>query len=193
MTVTLTSPVFGLNVDDPYTGPEEAWLLANGYAKQAGYTGPGVSDTGPSGTTPANDPTLAENREPAPDAIDPEHVGGGLPDPGPRDPAMGYTDPKYPAYDFDAGGVDTEAPSATFAVFPAEGVAAGGTEVTIEGQNLTGVTGVTFGGVAATSVDVVDDSTVTCVTPAHAAGAVDVVVTDNVGSATEVGGFTYTA
>jgi hypothetical protein len=190
MTVTLTSPVFGLNVDDPYTGPEEAWLLAEGYAKQAGYTGPGVSNTGPTDVDPGDDPTLAANREPAPDAIDAEHVGGGLPDPGPRDSAMGYTDAKYPAYDFDADGVDTEAP-ADFTLEPNEGLAAGGTEVTISGQNLTGTTGVTFGGVAATSVEVVDDSTVTCVTGAHAAGAVDVVVTDNVGSKTETGAFTY--
>lgn len=192
MTVTLTSPVFGLQVDDPYTGPEEAWLLAQGYAKQAAYTGAGVSNTGATDVDPADDPTLSENREPAPDAIDPDHPQGPYPDPGPRDPAMGYNDPAYPAYDFDTGGVDTEAPS-DFTVEPNEGAAAGGTEVTLSGQNLTGTTGVTFGGVAATEVEVVDDSTVTCVTGPHAAGVVDVVATDNIGSKTETGAFTYTA
>lgn len=198
MTVTLTSPVLGLNVDDPYTGDEEAWLLAQGYAKQDGYTGPGVSNTGPADTTPANDLTLAENREPAPDAIDSEHPQGPFPDPGPLDPAMTFStadddpndEPSDPAYDFDQGGVNDDAPS-DFTVEPAGGPAAGGTSVTVSGQNFTGVTGVTFGGAAATALDVVDDTTLTCTTPAHAAGAVDVVVTNPTGSKTEVGAFTY--
>lgn len=37
MTVVLTQEVEGLNVGDNYTGPREAWLLALGYADQAGY------------------------------------------------------------------------------------------------------------------------------------------------------------
>lgn len=198
MTVTLTSPVMGLNVDDPYTGPEEAWLLAQGYAKQDGYTGPGVSNTGPADTTPDNDPTLAENREPAPDAIDVNHVAAGYPDPGPLDPAMTFTtaddDPNDvasdPAYDFDQGGVNTEVPSA-FTVEPATGPAVGGTDVTISGQNFTGATGATFGGVALANFEVVDDSTITGTTPAHAAGAVAVAVTDAAGTTTEAAEFTY--
>lgn len=64
MTVTLTSPVFGKGVGDTYTGSQEAWLLSQGYAKRAGYTGPGVSNTGPAaGFTASADPTLGENRE----------------------------------------------------------------------------------------------------------------------------------
>lgn len=55
-----------------------------------------------------------------------------------------------------------------------------------------GVTGVTFGGTAATSVKVVDNYTVTAVVPARAtSGAVDVVVTNSEGSATMAGGYTY--
>jgi ABC-type Na+ efflux pump permease subunit len=37
MPVVLTQEVEGLNVGDTYTGPREAWLLAEGYADQAGY------------------------------------------------------------------------------------------------------------------------------------------------------------
>lgn len=64
MTVTLTSPVFGKNVGDTYTGTQEDWLLSQGYAERAGYTGPGVANTGPmTAVLPAEDPTLAANRE----------------------------------------------------------------------------------------------------------------------------------
>lgn len=78
---------------------------------------------------------------------------------------------------------------------PDTGAAAGGTAVTITGTNFVedGL-GVTFDGVSATAVAFVSATEVTCDTPAHAAGAVDVeVVTyDGAGSVTEVDGFTYT-
>lgn len=74
---------------------------------------------------------------------------------------------------------------------PNTGLAAGGTAVTIKGTNFAGVTGVTFGGVAATSVVVVSETTITCVTPAHAAGAVSVVVSDDSGPVTKTTAFTY--
>jgi hypothetical protein len=63
--------------------------------------------------------------------------------------------------------------------------------VVITGTNLVGTTAVTFGATNATSFLVVSDTTINAVTPAHAAGAVDVVVTTPDGSATDVGGFTY--
>lgn len=77
-------------------------------------------------------------------------------------------------------------------VSPATGLAAGNTQVTITGTNLSGVEGVTFGGTAATNVKVVNDNTVTCKTPAHAAGAVNVVVADDSGNVTKTNGYTYT-
>lgn len=76
-------------------------------------------------------------------------------------------------------------------VTPATGAAAGSTAVTIKGTNFAGATAVSFGGTPATSVVVVDDTTITCVTPAHAAGAVNVVVTDDSGTVTETSGYTY--
>ena len=74
-------------------------------------------------------------------------------------------------------------------IVPNSGPAAGGTTVVITGTRLTGGT-VTFGGTAATCT--VDSATqITCASPAHAPGAVDVVVTTLGGSATSAGGFTY--
>jgi hypothetical protein len=71
------------------------------------------------------------------------------------------------------------------------GPPAGGTNVTITGTSLTGATAVTFGGAAATNVVVVDDTTITATTPAHAAGAVDVVVITPSGTGTGTNAYTY--
>ncbi len=57
---------------------------------------------------------------------------------------------------------------------PKSGTTAGGTAVVINGIGFTGLTGARFGGVAATSFSVTNDGQITCVSPAHAAGAVDV-------------------
>lgn len=76
-------------------------------------------------------------------------------------------------------------------VSPSSGSASGGTGVTLTGTRLTGATSVTFGGIAATSVNVVDSTTVTAVTPAHAAAAVDVEITTPDGTATLTNGYTY--
>jgi hypothetical protein len=76
-------------------------------------------------------------------------------------------------------------------VSPATGPAAGGTDITITGTNFAGATAVALGGVAATLVVVVDETTITCRTGAHAAGAVNVVVTDDSGAKTLTNGYTY--
>lgn len=73
------------------------------------------------------------------------------------------------------------------------GTTAGGTSVTITGTNLSGVTGITFGGSAGTSITSNTSTSVTVVTPARAAGVVDVVVTTSVGSVTSANTFTYIA
>ena len=80
-----------------------------------------------------------------------------------------------------------------FGVLPDAGPIAGGTEFYLFGSDLTGTTSVTFGGVPATNIVVNDDEYLTGNTPAHAVGAVDVVVTTPGGSATDTGGFTYQA
>lgn len=306
MAVTLTSPILGLEVGATYTGPLEAWALAEGYAKQTGYDtdtaavlngttnavnivtggavviqvdneeysatlangdtpsaaagkldtalsgaadaaivssklkitsvetgsnvdirvvsgagstlanlgltagqaaqggdgGPGVSNTGPTDVLPAQDPTLAANREPAPGyaAAQLQGYDGDAPyDDGPLDPALDLAD-GHPAgyesastkapFDFDPAGVDDD-PSVVDTVTPSTGLAAGGTAVVIEGSGFEGATGVTFGGTPGTAFEVVDDTEVHVTTPAHAAGAVAVVVVDANGNGTKANGFTY--
>jgi hypothetical protein len=85
------------------------------------------------------------------------------------------------------------APTVT-AVAPASGPWPGGTAVTITGTNFVSGATVTFGGTAATGVNVVDATSITATTPAHAGGTVDVTVTNpDTGSGTLSSGYTYTA
>ncbi len=70
------------------------------------------------------------------------------------------------------------------AISPTGGPVAGGQGVTITGTGFTGATGVTIGGTAATGITVVNSTTITATTPAHAAGAASVVVTTPGGSNT---------
>lgn len=89
-------------------------------------------------------------------------------------------------------------PPVVTGIVPNTGPAAGGTAITdLQGTgflNDPGPPAVTFDGVPATGVVWVSATRITCVTPAHAAGAVDVVVTNpdaqNSG-ATGAGLFTY--
>jgi hypothetical protein len=76
-------------------------------------------------------------------------------------------------------------------VTPNTGTTAGGTPVVITGANFTGVTAVSFGGTAATSFTFVNATTINATTPAHAAGAVSVVVTTPAGSNGANTAFTY--
>ena len=77
------------------------------------------------------------------------------------------------------------------AVNPNTGAITGGTAITITGTNLTGASSVRVGSGYATSVVVVNDTTVTAVTPAGTVGAENVSVTTAGGIATLTGGFTY--
>lgn len=85
----------------------------------------------------------------------------------------------------------TPAPTVS-SITPPSGSTAGGTAVTITGTGFVATPTVTFGGSAATSVVFVSSTSLTCVTPAHAAGAVDVVVTNpDAQAGTLTNGFTY--
>ena len=63
-------------------------------------------------------------------------------------------------------------------ISPASGTTAGGTPVTITGTGFLAGATVTIGGTAATGVTVASSTSITATTPAHAAGAVNVVVTN---------------
>ena len=84
------------------------------------------------------------------------------------------------------------APTVT-GVSPTSGPTAGGTSVTISGTGFAAGATVTFGGTNATGIVVTNSTTITATTPAHAAGAVDVVVTSNGLSGTKASAFTYNA
>lgn len=72
------------------------------------------------------------------------------------------------------------------------GFGCAGTAVTIAGTGFGVGAGVTFGGVAASGVVVTNQNLITCVAPAHANGAVDVVVTNaDALTSTLAGGYTY--
>ena len=79
------------------------------------------------------------------------------------------------------------------AISPTSGTTGGGTPVTITGTGfLTGAT-VSLGGTAATGVTVVSSTSITATTAAHAAGAVNVVVTNtDAKTGTLTNGYTYT-
>ena len=87
-----------------------------------------------------------------------------------------------------------EAPTVT-SISPAAGPTAGGTTITINGLSFINVTGVTIGGVAASSFTVVNGQKITAITPPGTRGAADVLVTtiDGTNSTTANTSFTYTA
>jgi len=86
--------------------------------------------------------------------------------------------------------IQPDAPIIT-GITPDSGPTTGGTSVTITGSAFTGATSATFDGVAGSSFVVVDDTTITVVTPPHAVGAVDVVVVHPVNGPSAPLGFTY--
>ena len=80
-------------------------------------------------------------------------------------------------------------------IAPTSGPIAGGTALTLTGAGFdnAGTVSVVVGGQNATSIVVVSDTTVTCVTPAHAAGAATVEISNDTGTATLANAFTYEA
>ncbi len=80
-------------------------------------------------------------------------------------------------------------------VTPGQGITNGGNLVTISGSSFVGPSvKVTFGGVPASNVTLQNSTTIQAAPPAHAVGAVDVVVTNGDGGVSPplAGGYTYT-
>src|SRR5438874_5045825 len=79
------------------------------------------------------------------------------------------------------------------AITPNSGSTGGGTRVTITGTGFLAGATVSLGGTAATGVTVVNSTSITATTAAHAAGTVNVVVTNtDAQSGTLTNGYTYT-
>lgn len=101
------------------------------------------------------------------------------------------TPPTPPASSASSGGGGLVA--SLSAITPNTGTTAGGTQVTITGSNLGSVNGVTFNGVAATSLTIVDGTRITAVTPAGVAGPANVMVSMPGSTASFGAVFTYVA
>ena len=79
-------------------------------------------------------------------------------------------------------------------ISPSSGATTGGTPVVVTGTGFApSVASVRFGGVDATAVTVINDTSLAAITPAHAAGAVTVDVTTGGGSSSKSSAFSYLA
>ena len=89
-------------------------------------------------------------------------------------------------------GTQTNPAPTVASVAPTSGTASGGTPITVTGTGFLAGATVSLGGTAATNVVVSSGTTITATTPAHAAGAVNVVVINTDGQAgTLANGYTY--
>ena len=83
---------------------------------------------------------------------------------------------------------------AVTAIAPNNGTAAGGTSVTVTGASFLPGATLSLGGTPATGLAVVSGTSITATTPAHAAGAVNVAVTNPDGqTGTLANGYTYSS
>jgi hypothetical protein len=167
-TVTGVSPTSG-----PITGGTAVTITGTGFATGATVT---IGGGAASGVTVINSTTIT--------ASTPAHTVGNV--------SVSVVNPDSQAGTAaNAFTYVSSAPSIS-SVAPASGPAAGGTSITISGTNLGAVVSVTIGGTAATGVTIVNSTTITATTPAHAAGAVDVTATDADSlSGTKTNAFTY--
>jgi IPT/TIG domain len=76
-------------------------------------------------------------------------------------------------------------------IAPASGSTNGGTPVAISGKGFKGTCTATFGTAAATTITVINETTLRAITPAHAAGVTDVKVTCDGNQGTLPGAFTF--
>lgn len=91
-----------------------------------------------------------------------------------------------------SGGTPAPQPPTVTSASPNSGPVGGGTSVTITGTNFSAGATVKFDTAFATNVNVVSSTSITATTPAHAAGPVNVVVTNTNGqSGTLTSGFSY--
>ena len=93
-----------------------------------------------------------------------------------------------------AGGFTYIAPPTVASISSSAGPLAGGTSITITGNNFVSDNSTVYiGGVAATNIAIIDNNTLTANTPSGTAGAKNVVVATTGGTVTLAGAFTYIA
>jgi hypothetical protein len=89
--------------------------------------------------------------------------------------------------------IETSAPTVS-SIAPNSGPTSGATQVTITGSHFSSSVTVAIGGIPANNINVISDKTISATTPPHAAGPVDLTVTNADGqSATQKGAFNYIA
>ena len=168
--------------EGPATGRQTVMITGTGFAPGATVTfdqTPAtnvtvVSDTSITAVTPAHDPGVV--------AVAVVNTDGQ------KTPTTGtYT---YLSGGAGGGGGATDAPTIK-SITPPTGASAGGDTVTILGTNFADGASVTFGGADPEEVTMPDANSLIVMTPAHAAGAVDVVVTNPDGQSATTK-FTYT-
>lgn len=81
-----------------------------------------------------------------------------------------------------APAIDTPAAPVTYSISDTGGTTTGGEIVVVTGYGFVGVTGVTVGGTAATDFEVTSPYSLTLITPAHAAGPANIIVTNATGA-----------
>src|SRR6202011_4198893 len=102
------------------------------------------------------------------------------------------SDPASPALTVSLSGTGLFPPPTVTAISPSSGSVSGGTAVTITGTGFRSGATVTVGLTAASNVIVVNSTSITATTPAHAAGVVSVVVTNtDTQSGTLTDGYRY--
>ncbi|MFF1571255.1 IPT/TIG domain-containing protein [Leifsonia sp. NPDC058292] len=154
----------------PETGGTPVTITGSGFTGSTGVTFAGTPATD---VTVVNDTTIT--------ATSPAHAPGAV------DVVV-----QNPNGDSAPGDFTFDQVPVLISLTPDTGPETGGTPVTITGTGFTGATGVTFGGTAGTAFTVVNDTTITVDSPAHAPGLVDVVVQHPSGDAAP-GDFTFTA
>src|SRR5262249_36754036 len=138
------------------------------------------------GDTPSPDFTVLSDTTIV--ATAPPHTAGTI------DISLRSSDDSFPLSSADRFSYTLAAVPALPAARPPTGSTAGGTRVVLTGSGFTGASNVTFGGVPA-SFTINSDSQITAMSPAEAAGVVDVQVTTPSGTSAvgTADHFTYTA
>jgi hypothetical protein len=88
--------------------------------------------------------------------------------------------------------LDTPSAPVVYSLSDITGPIAGGEIIRVSGYNFTGITTVTVGGTAATDYEVVSPYMLELITPAHTAGAVQVVISNSTGASATGAFSTYT-